>query len=233
MTPDWQLPPGVDRGLVDYFRSAEMAADYDRQMAEAPLAVADVAFCERHFPEPGTLIDLGCGTGRLCRHFSAKGYDCVGVDLSEEMLAVARGNAPAAGFRTANLVGLDGIRDTAFDYAACLFSTFGMIRGDANRALALAAFHRVLKPGGVLVLHAHNRHFSPLGLRRLWATEFPMPQAYGGAPLTLRHFGRGELKRLLTAGGFAVKELVPVTADGGRPRFGHVYGHLAAAVRTR
>src|SRR4051812_17213395 len=88
--PDWQLPPGVDRGLWDYLHAGEMVRGYDEQMAASPLARADVAFCEAAFPAPGRLVDLGCGTGRLCTYFAAKGYECVGVDLSEEMLAKAR-----------------------------------------------------------------------------------------------------------------------------------------------
>jgi len=93
MIPDWQLPPGVDRGLWDYLHAAEMVRDYDEQMAASPLARADVESCEAAFPTPGRLVDLGCGTGRLCVHFATKGYECVGVDLSDEMLAKARDNA--------------------------------------------------------------------------------------------------------------------------------------------
>src|SRR6188472_3495074 len=93
MIPDWQLPPGVDRGLWDYLHSGDVVRGYDGQMAASPLARADVAFCERAFPTPGRLVDLGCGTGRLCVHFAAKGCGCVGVDLSDEMLAKARENA--------------------------------------------------------------------------------------------------------------------------------------------
>src|SRR5206468_1554343 len=92
MIPDWQLPPGVDRGLWDYLHAADMVAGYDEAMRASPLAAADVAFCEKAFPTPGRLVDLGCGTGRLCLHFTAKGFECVGVDLSEEMLAKAREN---------------------------------------------------------------------------------------------------------------------------------------------
>src|SRR4051812_17979714 len=105
MTPDWQLPPGVDRGLWDYLHSAEMAAGYDAQISESPLARADVQFCERHFHTPGRLLDLGCGTGRLCRQFAAKGFECVGVDLSEEMLAHAPA-IPGVTWMNANIVEL-------------------------------------------------------------------------------------------------------------------------------
>ena len=92
MIPDWQLPPGVDRGLWDYLHAGEWSRATTSRCAASPLAAADVAFCERAFPTPGRLLDLGCGTGRLCVHFAAKGYECVGVDLSEEMLAQAKDN---------------------------------------------------------------------------------------------------------------------------------------------
>src|SRR5438132_10844022 len=127
MIPDWQLPEGVDRGLWDYLHSSEMVRGYDEQMTASPLARADVAFCEKAFPTPGRLVDLGCGTGRLCLHFTAKGFECVGVDLSEEMLAKARENAATKtsglSFVTANIVDLSELPDKGFDYAVCLFST--------------------------------------------------------------------------------------------------------------
>ncbi len=299
-TPDWQLPPGVDRGLWDYLRSEEMVRGYDEQIAAAPLSRADVAFCEKHFPRPGRLIDLGCGTGRLCVHFATRGFDCVGVDLSDDMLAKAKENAAGLPFplggeggrrpgegttprvealppttdaaslgqgfpsppaplpqgerggrtigtvewKLANLVDLAGVPDASFDYAACLFSTLGMVRGAENRAAVLAGVSRVLKPGGTFVLHAHNRFFRGLGwktvLGQRWQTlrgsptagDVTRPQAYGGAPLTLHHFTRGELVGLLETAGFRVTELVGVGEAGDTGvslRSG--YGFLAAATR--
>jgi SAM-dependent methyltransferase len=230
--PDWQLPPGVDRGLWDYLHAADMIAGYDAQVRASPLAVQDVAFCERAFTSPGRLVDLGCGTGRLATHFAARGFDCVGVDLSPEMLTQAKANAAAAGVRvdwvTANLVGLDGLPDAGFDYAACLFSTLGMVRGEAERRQAVASVRRVLKPGGGLVLHAHNRFFRRLGWRGLWGGDFTMPQAYAGAPLTLHHFTRRELVRLLTAGGLRVIEVKAVGVEGW-PEWRSAYGWLVRA----
>ena len=236
--PDWQLPPGVDRGLWDYLHSEEMVAGYDRQMAESPLAAADVSFCETTFPTPGTLIDLGCGTGRLAIHFARRGYTCTGVDLSEVMLQQARANAEQAGIKvtwlTANLLDLSAIPAGSFDYAACLFSTLGMIRGDEQRQTALRQFARLLKPGGRLVVHVHNRWFRILGWRRFRSADLTMPQAYGGAPLTLHHFTRGEITRMLTAAGFTVTDTRTLNRDsrlGTLPWFGSgsIYGYLLSA----
>jgi SAM-dependent methyltransferase len=254
MIPDWQLPPGVDRGLWDYLHSGEMVRGYDDQMAASPLARADVTFCEEHFPTPGRLADLGCGTGRLCVHFAAKGYECVGVDLSDEMLARAKDNLHASGvtataryavrYVAANLVDLAELPDAGFDYAACLFSTLGMVRGAENRAKVAANAFRLLKPGGRFVLHVHNRWFGGLGwgraagqfvrtvLGRPDAGDITMSQVYGGAPLTLHHFTRWGAVRLLAGAGFAVKEVRPIGVNG-EPAWPAVraYGYLLLGER--
>ena len=246
MIPDWQLPPGVDRGLWDYLHAADMVAGYDDQMRASPLAAADVAFCERGFGAPGRLLDMGCGTGRLCAHFSAKGFECVGVDLSDEMLAKARVNAPSATFHKGNLVDLVEWPEQSFDYAACLFSTLGMVRGMDNRMKVLAHAFRLLKPGGRFVLHAHNRFFRGLGpvrvtgqfLRTLFerpsAGDIAMSQAYGGAPLTLHHFMRHEVVMMLWDTGFATLGGLPLRADGTKapwPTVVRAYGWLILAER--
>jgi SAM-dependent methyltransferase len=234
--PDWQLPPGVDRGLWDYLHSGDMVAGYDEQMAASPLALADVAFCEKWFPTPGKLLDLGCGTGRLCRHFAKRGFECLGVDLSEEMLAKAREAACnlAIQYRYANLIELAELPDAGFDYAACLFSTLGMVRGAESRAKVFANAFRLLRPGGRFVLHVHNRYFLGLGWRNWGRGDITMPQAYGGAPLTLHHFTNREAVRMLNNAGFIVNEIWPIGITGSRaqwPTWVRAYGWLIVAAR--
>jgi SAM-dependent methyltransferase len=243
MIPDWQLPPGVDRGLWDYLHAADMVAGYDEQMRTSYLARADVAFCEHAFRPSGRLVDLGCGTGRLCAHFAARGFECVGVDLSDAMLAQARAHAPTATFVKANLVDLSELPERSFDYAASLFSTLGMVRGAEHRAKVLANAFRVLKPGGRFVLHVHNRFFGGLGWKRVLgqrlktlfgsatAGDVTMSQSYGGAPLTLHHFTRREAVGVLETAGFVPKEVCAVGAEGDSPHGAQVYGWLLLAER--
>ena len=72
----------------------------------------------------------------------------VGEKAAEEHLPIER--------LRANLVELDCLADASVDYAVSLFSTLGMIHGRPNRQRALGHVRRMLKPGGVLVLHVHN-----------------------------------------------------------------------------
>jgi SAM-dependent methyltransferase len=237
-TADWQLPPGTDRGLWDYLHNESLARGYDEALAETPLLEIDRRFAERFFEKPGRLIDLGCGTGRLLVPFARRGFECVGVDLSDAMLTIAREKMERAGLqvelRKANLVELQAFPSESFDYAACLFSTFGMIRGRAHRQQMLGHVRRMLKPGGRFVLHVHNRGF--LSWNPFAKGDRTAPQHYGGAPLTLHHFTKREIQRDLNGAGFQLVCVEPIGAgaDGRLPRRwflrpSRAYGYLIAA----
>lgn len=76
------------------------AAVYDRFMDETPYD----AWCEnivrelyRHGIENGLVLELGCGTGSMTELLAQKGYDMIGVDLSDEMLNLAIGKREHSG----------------------------------------------------------------------------------------------------------------------------------------
>lgn len=162
--PDWRLPEGVSRGTWDYVNSPSVANDYDEYFALNTLFEHDERVLARHFQPAGLVADLGCGTGRALVPLVRAGHRGLAVDLSLHMLRIVREKAQLEGLSIdclqANLVELDAIADQSVDYAMCLFSTLGMIRGRKNRRQALAHFRRILKPGGRLVLHVHNYWFN-------------------------------------------------------------------------
>ena len=51
----------------------------------------------KHGKRPDLLLDLACGTGGFSNQFAKKGIEVIGVDMSEDMLAVARENSMAEG----------------------------------------------------------------------------------------------------------------------------------------
>lgn len=228
---DWQLPEGVDRALWDYVTRPEIASEYDGLFADTPLLQRDEQFLLDHAPpatadRPTRLVDLGCGSGRTLLATGQRGWQGVGVDLSAPMLAVAKSKLAAAGLSMplveANLcalpIGTPPLEPASFDVACCLFATLGMIRGSAQRQQVLVDAARLLRPGGVLVLHVHNwwsQIYHPTGRSWLLAdvgrrlSRSPeagdcVQPAYRGIPhLTMHLFTRGEIRSLLRRAGLS------------------------------
>ncbi len=227
--PDWQLPPGVTRGLWEYTHDPALAASYDQSLAGSALLARDSQFVALHCPQPGRVLDLGCGTGRSLLPLAQRNFWAVGVDLSLAMLRVARDKAQTLGVTLhlvqANVTCLEGLADGSFDYVLCLFSTLGMIHGKQHRQRVLDHAARLLRPGGKLLVHGHNRWFNcwtSAGRRWLvgntlqaWfgraeAGDRWLPAHQGISGWTMHLFTRGELVRMVTATGLTIVEVVPV-----------------------
>jgi SAM-dependent methyltransferase len=227
--PDWKLPDGVPRGVWEYAHRAHIAGDYDDEFASNTLFDFDEEVLRTHFPTPGALVDLGCGTGRALVPFARRGYTCTGVDLSPEFLRIVgekaiRESLPIRRVQ-ANLIELDCFADGAFDYACCLFSTLGMIRGRDRRRRAMGHFRRILRPGGTLVVHVHNL-WQNLGQRlgRGWLVRHLIYEQFRGdtergdkffpyrgiREMYLHLFTRSEFVTELRTAGFQVEELIPL-----------------------
>ena len=52
---------------------------------------------KKYKKEPKLIAELGCGTGNITGRLAKKGYDMIGIDISEEMLSVAREKAAEEG----------------------------------------------------------------------------------------------------------------------------------------
>jgi SAM-dependent methyltransferase len=104
---------------------------------------------------PWSVLDLGCGNGRLGRFLAARWgdrLDTLGVDASEPMLEIARAMSPDGRFLRRDLVreGLpDELPGEPYDLA-CAFGLLHHLPGLASRAALLAAAADRLAPGGLL-----------------------------------------------------------------------------------
>ena len=98
-----------------------------------------------------TAIDFGCGTGRSTRFLRQLGFDAVGVDISAEMIAMARRLDPDGKYVLIEDGDLSGLDRHAYDLALAVF-TFDNIPGEDHRVRLLSELRDRLKSDGVIVL---------------------------------------------------------------------------------
>jgi len=98
---------------------------------------------------PRTALDLGCGTGILCRILKDAGMDVRGMDLSEGMIAIAREENPGIPFDVANMVTY--CPEARFDLVTCTGDALNHIPELSDVARIFANVHALLSPGGHFV----------------------------------------------------------------------------------
>jgi ubiquinone/menaquinone biosynthesis C-methylase UbiE len=99
---------------------------------------------------PGNaLLDVACGTGTHLS-FLHKHYAVEGIDLTPEMLEVARARHPQTVFHYGDMRTFDLGR--RFDVVTCLFSSIGYMKSPSDLRKAVINMARHLQPGGVLII---------------------------------------------------------------------------------
>ncbi|MCR4828507.1 MAG: bifunctional demethylmenaquinone methyltransferase/2-methoxy-6-polyprenyl-1,4-benzoquinol methylase UbiE [Bacteroidales bacterium] len=104
-----------------------------------------------------SVLDVACGTGDMVRELQKHGCHVTGVDLSEEMLIIAKSKAPTVTYMIADAEHLPFEND-CFDAVTCAFG----VRNFVHLEQGLSEMLRVLKPGGRMVILELSTPDSPL-----------------------------------------------------------------------
>jgi SAM-dependent methyltransferase len=166
-------------------------------------------------PKPGDrVIDVGCGCGATTIDFAARvspGGEILGLDISEPMLARARGRAQqhqAIRFELGDAT----VYDFQPNEADLIVSRFGVMFF-ADPARSFANLRRGLKPGGRLAFtcwrEAKRNPFFILPLREAGKHAPPLPETDPEAPGPFAFASEARVRRVLTDAGFADLVLEP------------------------
>lgn len=144
------------------------------------------------------VLDVACGTGDMVVELRKRGATVTGVDLSEEMLAIAKRKVESGEWKVADAEHLP-FEDSSFDAVTCAFG----VRNFVHLEQGLSEMLRVLKPGGRMVIlelatpdsalirpfyNLYTRHVIPwLGQRLAGSRE-----AYTYLPRSIELFPKGE-----------------------------------------
>ncbi len=121
-------------------------ATYDRRAAAGQDVHGEADFVSRF--NPVSVLDAGCGTGRVGRELARRGVDVVGVDIDAEMLETAKRRTPDLDWRLADLADVELGR--TFD-AVVMAGNVMIFLAPGSEGAVVANLARHLKAGGLLV----------------------------------------------------------------------------------
>ncbi|WP_341924122.1 DUF480 domain-containing protein [Nocardioides psychrotolerans] len=103
---------------------------------------------------PHPVVEVGCGPGHVTAHLADLGVEASGIDLTPEMVEVARRLHPSGTYAVGDLRRL--MRPTTSDGWGAVLAWYSLIHlAGSELPDAVAALVRPLRPGGVLVLGLH------------------------------------------------------------------------------
>lgn len=154
------LPPSTRWAeLTGGGSGSDYAARFEALAASGQDIHGEATFCQALVPAPARVLDAGCGTGRVAVRLQENGYDCVGVDADESMLAVARQSATPTVLSSpdwvlADLSSLDlqehGLQGR-FDICVAAGNVIPLL-AEGTLERAVAALSATLRSGGRLVV---------------------------------------------------------------------------------
>jgi 2-polyprenyl-3-methyl-5-hydroxy-6-metoxy-1,4-benzoquinol methylase len=134
---------------------------YDQLMDEAPydqwmeFLTTQV---NNHYSEAKKVLDLACGTGEMSIRLFERGFDVVGVDLSEDMLSIAYQKATDKGFRIPffrqNMSELTGL--PSFDIVIIFCDSLNYLQTEQDVANTFTSVFQCLNQGGLLLFDVHS-----------------------------------------------------------------------------
>jgi ubiquinone/menaquinone biosynthesis C-methylase UbiE len=175
----------------------------------------------------GSVLDFGCGVGRMTRAFSQQFSSCVGIDVSDKMVDLARkfnADRPHCKFIASSAPRLP-FNDQSFDFVYSVLVLQHLPR-KATILGYIAEFIRVARDNGVIVFQLTNE--LPLrkriqGRRRLWSLLriLGAPQSWlfkklGLAPIVMNGISTEKVEKFVGAQGARPKALERYDQTEGR-----------------
>ncbi|HLA23201.1 MAG TPA: methyltransferase domain-containing protein [Candidatus Nanoarchaeia archaeon] len=101
-----------------------------------------------HIPKKAIILECGCGTGKIAKFLSEKEFLVTGIDISKQMIKIAKENAPNANFKLKSLYDLNFPAKT-FD---AITSFFVLLHVEKDRLPSIfKSFNNILKSNGFLL----------------------------------------------------------------------------------
>lgn len=132
----------------------------------------------KYCPRAKNVLELACGTGTFLKYFYEQGFDVTGVDVSPEMLALARHKVPQAQLSLQDIASFS-LPDT-FDVIVCLFDSVNHLIGYEKWESLFSRVRNHLHDGGVFIFDINT-----VGKLERLAGGQPYVHSFGDAKISM------------------------------------------------
>lgn len=154
-------------------------------------------------PQGGEVLDIGCAGGRDEKFLIENGFVPTGIDLSQEMLTIAKQAVPAARFLLMDALTLQ-FSEQSFDAVLASAVLLHLSRSDVP--LAIQQIRLVLKPYGYLFI----------GVKEGIGEKHVIDKLSFGHTRLFTFFEQSEIESLIEKAGFKIKLSKRCTDEVGR-----------------
>lgn len=146
---------------------------YDEQFAKTFPSDWEMQVLNKYLQVKGSLLDVGCGTGRHVVPLAERNFDVLSVDKDKEFVEAAKSKLkqkkPNAGLIVADGCNLP-LQDCSFNYVVSMGNVLGDVGVNrTKRENILKEMQRTTKTTGILIVELVHRYWQPADiLRWLW-----------------------------------------------------------------
>lgn len=138
------------------------------------------------------ILDVGCGAGRDTIYFNSDGFEAIGVDLAEALLAEAKKRSPDAKFKKMDFRKMS-FKEKTFDG---IWSMTSLVHIPREQIVStLQEFHRVLADNGVIYI----------SVKRGEGEKDEVDEKYNNEARTFVYFEMKEMEDYLKQAGFTIE----------------------------
>ena len=187
---------------------------------------------------PRTVLDVACGTGNVSEILASHGFEVVGIDISPEMIEVARAKKSRVEYHVQDVAELD-LRCHSerseesrrrFDLAVCLFDSLNYVTDPDRAALGIKRVGEHMVPGGIFIFDINtvyalsHRFFDQASLspehypRYVWNSHYDHETRICRVDMMFEVVEDGEPKQFREVHyqrGHSIEELTQWLIDGG------------------
>lgn len=166
----------------------KFATDYHNAVKDIPMHPQRDIFLSL-LEKNSYILDIGCGSGRDAKKFCKEGYKVCGIDLSTDLLKIARKEVPGASFKYMDIRKID-FKQNTFDGLWACSSLIHIPKKEIKNTLS--EIYNVSKKGAIFYATVKKGNGEKLILDK----------KYGNTPKNWSFFEKEEMQKLLQEEGF-------------------------------